>query len=166
MISAATSSDSFFRVRSGLVKPASKRTDFFRSIISILNSNEKRRFSFLALADLFISALDILFLALLLWIIRFYIQPEANGSLFLLPTWMRHGNPVAVIALFFLLFSGKNLFAFFIASRQNDFIAEVAVRISKNHLLHYQNAEFEEFINVDSSVNVRRIAYQPFDFCQ
>src|SRR5688572_10532520 len=40
------------------------------------------------------------------------------------------------------------------------------MRISRNNLLQYQEAGFGEFTNVDSSAYIRKIFFQPFDFCQ
>lgn len=71
-----------------------------------------------------------------------------------------------LIAAFVILFALKNLAGFFISRNQFKFISRVAVRISGNNLRNYQQSEFEEFITVDSSVQIRRIAFQPFDFCQ
>ena len=55
---------------------------------------------------------------------------------------------------------------YFITRAQYKFISRVAVRISRNNLSNYQHAAFEDFINIDSSVYLRKICYQPFEFCQ
>ena len=133
---------------------------------AVLNKKEKKSFIILSLLDVIISIVDILSLALLLWIIQFYIQPAQSNELSFLPHWLTDKNSVIFIAAFFFLFSIKNIAGFLISRAQYKFIGVVAVRISKTNLLNYQQASFEEFINVDSSVHVRRIAYQPFEFCQ
>lgn len=168
MIPVATSaSDRFFKAKTRVAQPAASQTkSVIRNILSVLNPDEKRRFAVLIVLDIVISTIDILSLALLVWIIQFYVQPGTKNSLSFLPAWMADRNSIVFIAVFFLLFSFKNLAAFLIAKAQNNFTGNVAVRISDNNLHTYQNAAFEEFIQVDSSVHVRKIAYQPFDFCQ
>lgn len=133
---------------------------------AVLSKDERKHLVILSVFDIVISVVDILFLALLLWIIQFYIQPNQSHKLSFLPPWLINRNSVAFIAVFFLLFSAKNVAGFLIAKAQYKFIGGVAVRISQNNLLRYQHASFEEFINVDSSVHVRKIAHQPFEFCQ
>jgi len=167
MFSAASTSDTFFKTKFKSVQPVPKnRKNIFLNSFLLLNQKERSRFVFLILLDVLISILDILSLAFLLWIVQFFIQPDANFSSSFLPGWMLHKDPVAFIGFFFLLFSLKNLAAFFIAKAQFRFIGRVAVRISRNNLISYQQAGFEEFVQVDSSVHLRKIAYQPFDFCQ
>ncbi|MGN6401904.1 MAG: ATP-binding cassette domain-containing protein [Flavisolibacter sp.] len=133
---------------------------------AVLDQKEKKRFVVLSLCDISISIVDIASLALLLWIIQFYIQPDQTNKLSFLPAWLIGRNSFGFITIFFFLFSLKNIAAFFIAKTQYKFIGTVAVRISRLNLLKYQQAPFEEFVNVDSSVHVRRIAHQPFEFCQ
>lgn len=167
MISFSTSvSDSFFKTKAGIHQRTSNHSSrFFKTVFSILNKKERMRFSLLIAADIVISVIDILSLALLLWIVQFYIQPGNNTVLPLSPRWIANKNSISFIALFFFLFAAKNLTAFFISRAQFSFIGKVAVRISKNNLIQYQQSSFEEFVNVDSSIHLRKIAYQPYDFC-
>lgn len=133
---------------------------------AVLKKKEKKTFLFLSSLDVVISVVDILSLALLLWIIKFYIQPEPAANLSFVPDWLADKNSIVFIAVFFFLFSIKNMAAFYVVKAQYKFIGRVAVRISRANLVRYQQASFEEFIHVDSSVHMRRIAYQPFEFCQ
>jgi ABC-type bacteriocin/lantibiotic exporter with double-glycine peptidase domain len=133
---------------------------------AVLDKKEKRQFALLGLLDIIISIVDILSLALLLWIIQFYIQSQRSADLSFLPGWLANKDSIVFIAVFFFLFSIKNLAAFLTARAQYKFIGGIAVKISKINLLNYQQSSFEEFINVDSSVHVRKISYQPFEFCQ
>ena len=132
---------------------------------SVLEEEEKKRFIVLSVLDIVISVVDILSLALLLWIIKFYIQPGQNNLSFL-PGWLRDRQSVSFIAVFFFLFGIKNIAAFFITKAQYKFIAGVAVRISGINLSNYQQGEFSDFVNIDSSVQIRKISLQPFEFCQ
>jgi ABC-type multidrug transport system fused ATPase/permease subunit len=133
---------------------------------AILDKKEKKQFVGLTALDIIISIADILSLALLLYIIRFYIQGDNQDNLSFLPSWLTEKNSIWLISLFFLLFGIKNLVAWFIAKAWYRFVGQVAVRISGNNLSGYQHSGFAEFVNTDSSVHVRRIGFQPFEFSQ
>ncbi len=133
---------------------------------AVLDPSEKKRFIILTIPDILMSIADILSLALLLWIIQFYIQPAGAHNLSFLPPWLADRNSVWFIALFFLLFGLKNMAAWFISRAWYKFIGRVAVRISRINLDSYQHSGFDEFVNTDSSVLIRRIGFQPFEFTQ
>ena len=116
--------------------------------------------------DIIISIADILFLIALLWIIQFYINPGSNSSLSFLPAWLVDRQSVFIIAVFFFLFGMKNLAGFLVSRSHYRYLGGVAIRISQNNLSQYQQSEFEQFINKDSSSFIRNIAFQPFEFCQ
>ncbi|MBD0350559.1 MAG: ABC transporter ATP-binding protein [Flavisolibacter sp.] len=133
---------------------------------AVLDKGERRRFMGLIMLDVLISIVDVFSLLLLLWIIQFYIQPDTNHALDMLPSWLVNKDSVVFIALFFLLFSLKNIAGFAIAKTQYTFSSNVAIRISGNNLSKYQHAGFEEFVHTDSSEHIRKMALQPFEFCQ
>ena len=132
---------------------------------AVLNKKEKQRFSILLLLDIVISIFDILSLALLLWIIQFYIQPAKNSNHSFLSGWLAN-NPVLFVAIFFCLFGLKNMIGYFIAREHYRFSSKVAIRISRHNLATYQAAPYAQFVHTDSSVHIRQIALQPFEFCQ
>ena len=137
-----------------------------QNILGVLDKKEKKHFFILLLLDIIVNIFDILFLAGLLWIIRFYIQPEQDSFGSFLPAWLTNRDSVLFIALFVLLFSIKNGAAFIISRAHFTFSSKVAVRLSQNALVKYQQAAFSEFINIDSSVHIRNICFRPFEFCQ
>jgi ABC-type multidrug transport system fused ATPase/permease subunit len=137
-----------------------------KNTLAVLDKKEKKRFGILIMLDIIVSMVDIISLALLLWIIQFYIQPGQTNSLSFLPAWLANPNSVLFIAVFVLLFGLKNWAAFLIARANYRFISKVAIRISHNNLVNYQQAAFEAFVNTDSSVHVSNICYKPFEFCQ
>ena len=118
------------------------------------------------MADIFINTVDILSLILLLWIIQFYIQPGTPHRLPLLPEWLLGKDAVVFICLFFFLFVLKNFFGYLVATSLYRFVGSVAIRISRNKLAAFQAANMEEFVATDSSVYIRSICYQPFEFAQ
>ncbi|MFM6924767.1 MAG: ATP-binding cassette domain-containing protein [Ferruginibacter sp.] len=137
-----------------------------RNILQILNTKEKKQFFGLILIDIVVSIFDILFLAFLLLIIRFYIEPGSVPSVSFLPAWLSTPGSIWLIAVFLLLFSIKNVCGF-LATRSNyRFINKVAIRISEHNLINYQQVSFREFVYTDSSVYIRNICYRPFEFSQ
>ncbi len=140
--------------------------NILKNILAVLDQKERKHFFILLLLDIVISIVDILSLVFLLWIIQFYIQPDAGNKLSVLPAWLLNKHSVLLIAFFLVMFSIKNLAGFYITRAHFKFMSSVAIRISRNKLLHYQQAEFKEFIDIDSSVHIRNICFQPFEFSQ
>jgi ABC-type bacteriocin/lantibiotic exporter with double-glycine peptidase domain len=115
--------------------------------------------------NVFISLADIALLALLLLVINFYINNSIDRLGFL-PSWMLGKGSIMLIAVFLILFSIKNILGIMISNVQFKFTAQVAVRISKQKLDSYLHGSFTEFVNIDSAEHIRKIAFQPFEFCQ
>ncbi|HEX9511837.1 MAG TPA: ABC transporter ATP-binding protein [Puia sp.] len=138
-----------------------------RKIAKVLTREEKRKLGMLLFLDLVISIADIAFLALLLLIVQVYTGAtvRAGKFSFLLTGWAGERS-VLLIVVFFLLFSVKNLAGFLIFRAQCRFQFRVASRISKNKLIHYQKGNYSDYINVDSSVHIREVSYEPLEFCQ
>ena len=141
-------------------------THTIQNIGRVLNPKEKKQFYTLLLGDVLVNVLDILFLAGLLWVIQYYIQPAQTYRPAFLPPWLANRDSVLLIALFVLLFGVKNFLGYWISKRQARFVNGVAIRISYNNLLEYQRSSFDSFVNTDSSVHIRNICFRPFDFCQ
>ena len=137
----------------------------FKHIFSILTPSEKRQFWVLIALNALISVIDLAALAFLLLVISFYINNSVKGLDFL-PGWVLDQNSVILITFFLIIFGLKNLLGIYISNRQYGFISRVAVRISQNKLENYQRGQFENYINIDSSELIRKIAFQPFEFCE
>ena len=137
----------------------------FKHILSILTPTERRQFWIQIVLNVFISLADIALLALLLLVINFYINNSIDRLGFL-PSWMLGKGSVMLIAVFLILFSIKNILGIMISNVQFKFTAQVAVRISKQKLDSYLHGSFTEFVNIDSAEHIRKIAFQPFEFCQ
>lgn len=136
---------------------------FIKSVLFILTVQERNTLISLIVLDILISILDISFLALLLYIINFYVQ--AGQPVY--PGWLSavfSPHSVVLIGLFFLLFGIKNLLGFFVLDRQYRFIYGVASRISEDKLLHYMKSGYLDYIRKDSSVHIRTISQQPVEF--
>ncbi len=137
-----------------------------KNILAVLDKKEKKHFFILMLLDITVSIIDILFIAGLLWIIQFYIQPGHTNKLSFLPAWMTDRGSILFIAVFVILFSIKNWLGYIISRSHSRFVNGVAIRLSHNNLLNYQLSGFSEFIDTDSSVHIRNICFRPFEFCQ
>ncbi len=137
--------------------------NIFINTWKVLDKTEKKQFLVLTFLDIFINIADIFALAFLLAIVQYYVQPNETG---VLSYWLTGRDAVTWIALFFLLFVVKNSVAILIARRQFRFSGNVAVRLSALNLSYYQQAPFSEYTAVDSSIQIRKIAFQPFEFCQ
>ena len=136
----------------------------FQHTWSILSKKERRQYGRLIVMDMIISIVDILSLAMLLWIIQYYLQPGTSNLAYL--RFAADRGEIWFIALFFILFSIKNTAAFLVAKAHYKFISKVALRISRNNLVNYQEGSYDDFVQTDSSVHTRKISYQPFEFCQ
>lgn len=138
-----------------------------RKIAVVLTREEKRRLGMLLFLDLVISIADIAFLGLLLLIVQVYTGTtvRAGKFSFLLAGWAGE-HSVWLVVVFFLLFSAKNLAGFLIFRAQCRFQFRVASRISRNKLIRYQKGNYSDYIDVDSSVHIREVSYEPLEFCQ
>jgi ABC-type bacteriocin/lantibiotic exporter with double-glycine peptidase domain len=132
-------------------------------IFDLLTPKEKGAFFRLVIFDVVMSALDISFLALLLFTIHFYMAPSHLNSGSSLNLFNRY--PLLLISLFLVLFSLKNLAGFLVMRTQYHFIYHVASRLSRNNLMKYLHGPYADYVNIHSSVHTRRINQQPVEFC-
>jgi ABC-type multidrug transport system fused ATPase/permease subunit len=114
--------------------------------------------------DLFISALDVAFLGLTIIVINFYIKNASLPYISLLPKSLADQNSILLISLFFVLFSIKNIFAYLVTAYRFRFIYNIASRLSKRNIRHYFKGDYIKFVNIDSSVHIRKISQQPIEF--
>jgi ABC-type multidrug transport system fused ATPase/permease subunit len=134
-----------------------------KDIFKILTPREARTIWRLAVADVFISVLDIVFLIGLLYVINFYTWSGTATKY--LPFAVFNVHPILPITVFLILFAIKNTIGFSISKHQFNFVYGVASRISRDNLLQYLNGPFSDYIHIDSSVMSRKISQQPIEFC-
>jgi len=115
------------------------------------------------LLDLVIGLLDIAFLGLLLVVINFYTATGGPVK-FLLFQSLFSKNSLFLISLFLVLFGLKNWLGYCISKSENTFFYDVASRLSRRNILHYLKDSYIRFINIDSSVYIRKISQQPIEF--
>jgi ABC-type bacteriocin/lantibiotic exporter with double-glycine peptidase domain len=115
----------------------------------------------LILSDLFIGILDITFLALMLLMISFYTK---NNTPSFLLQFFSGKSPLWPIAVFFVLFTLKNLLGYLLSAAQSSFFYGVSSRLSKQNMWHYLKDDYINFITIDSSVLIRKISQKPIEF--
>ncbi|MBS1509621.1 MAG: ABC transporter ATP-binding protein [Bacteroidetes bacterium] len=140
--------------------------NIYFTIPALLERKEKQRFYLLLLLDVLINIADIVALAVLLWIIRYYTTSGDTAFNRYLPNWMQDKSSFTLIILFTIGFAVKNWMGFIITRKQFDFMGAVAVRLSAQNLQHYQHSGYDQFVTTDSSIHIRRICFQPFEFAQ
>lgn len=119
----------------------------------------------LVVLDVVSSLADLFSLFLLLLLVQHYLQPGAVHPKFF-PAFFAAPAAVWPFVLLLALFGLKNLAGSAIGRAHFQLNSDVAVRISENNLVQYQLGSYADFVRVDSSEQVRRIAFQPFEFCQ
>lgn len=120
----------------------------------------------LALADMVISLLDVVFLAGLLLLISFYTHGLAPVHNTFITQFLASQNPLLITGGFLLLYALKNVAGVWLMKRQHAFVYGVASRLSKRNLLRYLRGSYMEFVHVDSSVRMRQIGHIPIEFAQ
>lgn len=136
---------------------------FYKNIIQVLLPAERRRFFLAIIMDVAISLLDIAAVATLIFIINFYTHPETAAPSFL-PGYFFTRNTVLPAGIFLLLFAVKNFMGYFIGRSQYQFVYEVASRLSKKKLLQYLEGSYNNYVTVNSAVNIKTISQQPIEF--
>ena len=138
----------------------------FRKISALLTPAERKKLGLLQLLDIIVSIIDLVFLALLLFIIQLYTGAIPPGKLSFLPAGLVSRDSLAPVVVFFLLFGGKNLAGFLVYRAQSRYLFRIASRMSRNRLIEFQEGTWSSYVNTDSSVQIREISYQPLEFCQ
>ena len=118
----------------------------------------------LIIFDLVIGILDIAFLGLLLVVINFYTKDASLPQISFLPKFLVNQNSLALIGIFLVFFSIKNWIGYRGLKSQHHFFYNVACRLSKKNISNYLTDSYTRFVNIDSSVQIRKISQQPIEF--
>jgi ABC-type bacteriocin/lantibiotic exporter with double-glycine peptidase domain len=140
--------------------------EILKNTWKLLTLPEKRQFSILTGLDMLVSVFDIVALAALVWIVQLIVLPVSQQTEHIASTGITIQDPFALMGIFVALFAAKNIAAFYVARSYQHFAGNVAIRISKNNLASYQATSYDDYVSTDSSVHIRKIAFQPFEFCQ
>lgn len=138
----------------------------FRRTLKVLKPAEKRKFLTQALLSLFISVVDIVSLAVLIFLVEFYTGHQLPSFFSFLPNWLTAKKTIGLAAVFLLLFSLKNLAGYFILRAQQRYVFGIASRIARDNLATYFESNYSDYVTTDSAVHVRRSRQLPIEFCQ
>jgi ABC-type bacteriocin/lantibiotic exporter with double-glycine peptidase domain len=133
-------------------------------ILNILNQKEKARLVTLIVADLAMGILDVTFLGMILVVINFYTKNDSQANISFLPTVFANKNSLLFIGVFLVLFAVKNWLGYLNSKYQNRFFYAISSRLSKRNIQSYLKDDYLRFVNVDSSVLIRKISQQPIEF--
>lgn len=118
------------------------------------------------LGGIFISLLDILFLAIVVGLINIttsHQQVIVAGYPVSAIVW---GNLAMVSVITIVLFGIKNIASYFITQSQYRYSYRVAARLSNSRLVQYLHSDYFNYVNTDSSVYMYQIGQQPIEFSQ
>ena len=138
--------------------------NIIKNIFRILDTDEKKNFRKLIVSDVIISILDISFLAILLFVVRFYTDPKTISLPDYFPAAIRDQYNLLLIIIFFILFSIKNFFGFSVMRKQQKFVYDIATRLSQRQLQNYLKGSYTDYVSIDSSVQIRKISQMPIEF--
>jgi ABC-type multidrug transport system fused ATPase/permease subunit len=138
--------------------------NIIKNIFTILNTNEKKNFRKLIVLDVVISILDISFLAILLFIVRFYTDPKTISLPAYFPEAIKDQYNLLLIIILFILFSIKNYFGFSVMRKQQKYVYDIATRLSQQQLQNYLQGNYTDYVSIDSSVQIRKISQMPIEF--
>ncbi len=110
------------------------------------------------------AVLDVGFLFMVLVVINFYTSNKKSANISFPPAAFTNKNSLLLISVFMVLFGLKNLLGYLNTKWQNRFFYGVSSRLSKRNVQNYLKDDYLRFVNIDSSVLIRRISQQPIEF--
>ncbi|WCT14598.1 ATP-binding cassette domain-containing protein [Mucilaginibacter jinjuensis] len=137
-----------------------------KKIRAVLVPAERRALNRHVLLGVLISVLDILFLAMIVWLINItasHQQVVVAGYPVSDFVW---DNLIAVAIGTVLLFGIKNSLGYLITQSQYRYSYRVAARLSNTKLMQYLHNDYFNYVNTDSSVYMYQIGQQPIEFSQ
>jgi ABC-type multidrug transport system fused ATPase/permease subunit len=133
-------------------------------ILNILQKQERIKLAKLILFDLVMGVLDVAFLGMILVVINFYIKNQQPAIVSFLPAKLANRDSLMLIGLFLILFGFKNWIGYVNSKLQQHFFYGISSRLSKRNIQSYLTDDYLRFVNIDSSVLIRRISQQPIEF--
>jgi ABC-type bacteriocin/lantibiotic exporter with double-glycine peptidase domain len=73
---------------------------------------------------------------------------------------------IVPVVLLITIFIAKTLAGYFISKTQSRYISDIASRLTGKSLLLYLEGSYENHVNIDSAVWMRRICFQTLEFAQ
>ncbi|HYK46814.1 MAG TPA: ABC transporter ATP-binding protein [Parafilimonas sp.] len=138
----------------------------FADIRAILTSPERRKFTTLIFLNTLLSIADIGSIALLFVVLNLYSGRSigAMGPMFEKLNLRQQSLAPALILI--VIFLAKGIAGYLVSKTQFRYIFDTASRLTGKNLLMYLEGSYEDHVNIDSAVWVRRICFQPIEFAQ
>jgi len=134
------------------------------NILNILEQKEKTKLVKLIAFDLVMGILDVAFLAAMLVVINFYTKSQQPAAISFLPAVLLNRDSLLLITVFLLMFGLKNWLGYLNTKEQQHFFYDISSRLSSRNIRNYLKDDYLRFVNIDSSVLIRRISQQPIEF--
>ena len=141
-----------------------KKNNFkYQQVFQLLHHSEKVQFVRLVLLDALISIIDIVTLAVFVYVMRYVLVPDISSA----PYFVRFifDHLVLSAILFTSIFYLKNIGAYYLSYFEQQFVYNVATRISEEKLDAYFELPFTEYTSKNSSTFVYEISQLPIEFC-
>jgi ABC-type bacteriocin/lantibiotic exporter with double-glycine peptidase domain len=135
-------------------------------IKSILNHLERKRFILLIFFNTLLSLADIASIALVFIVLNIYSGKPASSLLPYMEQFHINQQSLIPAISLIILFVAKNIAGYFIIKAQSRYVADLATRLASRNLLLYFEGSYEDYVNIDSSVWMRRICFQAQEFSQ
>lgn len=135
-----------------------------RNTRKLLTVGERNKFASLMVLNAFVVTMDLVSIAMLTLFISIYTG-NWHGQLYPWVRWLKHDEPSIAIGGILGLFICKSILGQWLFAVQNKYGYDVAARLSAQHLVHFFEGDYADFVNIDSSVQVKKILYQPIEFC-
>jgi len=135
-------------------------------IINILTNIEKQRFILLIFLNVLLSIADIGSIALVFVVLNIYSGHSVAWVSPVLQILNIEQQSIIPVVLLITIFIVKTLAGYFISKMQSRYIADIASRLTGKSLLLYLEGSYEDHVNIDSAVWMRRICFQTLEFAQ
>lgn len=137
-----------------------------KKIRAVLVPAERQALNRHVLLGVLISVLDILFLAMIVWLINITASHQRVIIAGYPVSDFVWNNLIAGAIGTVLLFGIKNSIGYLIIQSQYRYSYRVAARLSNTKLMQYLHNDYFNYVNTDSSVYMYQIGQQPIEFSQ
>lgn len=137
-----------------------------KNIKDILTRPERHKFITLTFLNTILSIADIGSIALVFVVLNIYSGQAIAWASPVLQKLDIQQQSIMPVVLLIVIFIAKTIAGYFINKAQARHISDVASRLTGKSLLLYLEGNYEEHVNIDSAVWMRRICFQTLEFSQ
>jgi ABC-type bacteriocin/lantibiotic exporter with double-glycine peptidase domain len=137
-----------------------------KDIRDILTRQERHRFITLAFLNTILSIADISSIALVFIVLNIYSGQPVRLITPLLQQFNIQQRSLLPVILLMLIFFMKSMAGYFIIKAQSRHVSDISFRLTGKNLQLYLEGCYEDHVNIDSSIWMRRICFQTMEFAQ